>query len=91
MEETLVTSILSEEMEKLGSRIMDDLKNTLVGLDGNLKDIAYGTLIKIPQGAGYVTLSCSEKPYSKKSLEIKVWMSESLLEEQEVDLEDKYD
>lgn len=76
----LITSICSEETEKLANRIMDDLKNTLVELDGSLKDIDNGTLIKIPTGAGYVTLSCYLNESSRKTLKLRMWMEETLTE-----------
>ncbi len=51
---TSETQQLFEEMEKLSSRISEDLKSTLVNLSGNLKDIECGTHIKIPTDVGYV-------------------------------------
>ncbi len=75
----VTTSILSEEMEKLGSRISDDLKNTLVSLDGSLKDIETGTLIKIPTDAGYVKLY-----KSLKQLQISLYLIDSIQEEMDL-------
>ncbi len=75
-------SILSEELEKLGSRISDDLKNTLVSLDGNLKDIDNGTHIKIPMDAGFV------KAYrSLNSLSLTVYMTDSLSQDPQAESE----
>lgn len=47
--------VLTEEMEKLSSRILDELQNFLVSSSGNLRDIDNGTHIKIPTGVGYVS------------------------------------
>ncbi len=47
-------TVLTEEMEKLSSRISDELTSALVNWSGNLMDIDNGTLIKIPMDAGYV-------------------------------------
>ncbi len=66
------TSTLSEELEKLLTRISNDLANTLVNLDGSLKDIDSGTHIRIPTGAGYVNYFKSPKDY-----EISIWLRES--------------
>lgn len=94
----LITSTLSEELEKLGNRISEDLTSTLVGFDGSLKDIDNGTLIKIPMAAGYVTLSTFLNDSKQTCLRLRLWMTEELYpdpmkieEEDEVELEDKYD
>lgn len=76
--ENLITTILSEEMEKLGNRISEDLASTLVELDGNLKDIDNGTLIKIPMAAGYVTLSTYLNDCKSTCLRIRVWMTDEI-------------
>ncbi len=75
MVEKLTTSILTLELEKLGTRILNDLENFLVESDGNLKDIAPGTLIKIPLGAGYVSFWISAIDCSTT---LKLWMTETL-------------
>ncbi len=64
-------------MEKLGNRMLADLENFLVELDGNLKDIDSGTLIKIPLGAGYVKFWISAIDYSTT-----IWLSETVTKEQ---------
>jgi len=66
--------MLSLELEKLGSRTLNDLENFLVEYDGNLKDISPGTLIKIPQGAGYVSFWISPTG----SVTIRLWLTETM-------------
>ncbi len=78
MEEKLTTSTLSLELEKLGSRILNDLENFLVEFDGSLKDISPGTLIKIPLGAGYVKFWTSA---IDSSTTLSFWMTETLTKE----------
>ncbi len=77
---------LSEEMTKLLDRISNDLTSTLISLDGNLKDIECGTLIKIPTAAGYV------KSYkSATSLEIQVYLRDMIVQQpQALDEYDTY-
>lgn len=70
-------TILTEEMEKLGTRILTDLESFLVESDGNLKDTEVGTHIKIPLGAGYVSLWKSQKEYS-----MTLYLKQSLMEPQ---------
>ncbi len=72
---TIVT--LTSETEKLGNRILADLENFLVELDGNLKDIDNGILIKIPLGAGYVKFWTSATDYSTT-----IWLTETVTKEQ---------
>ncbi len=74
MEEKQTTSMLTLELEKLGARTLNDLENFLVELDGNLKDISPGTLIKIPQGAGYVSCWISQTG----SVTIRLWLTETM-------------
>ncbi len=62
-------STLSEEMEKLSNRTLSDLMNMSKNLDGNLKDIANGTHIRIPTAVGYVNFYKSQNYF-----EITVWM-----------------
>ncbi len=66
---------LSEEMEKLSSRISDELTSALVNWSGNLTDIECGTLIKIPMDAGYVKLYKSSDSWS-----LSCWYSQNLTE-----------
>ncbi len=66
-------STLSAELEKLLTRISSDLQNTLVNLDGSLKDIDNGTHIRIPMDAGYVNYYKSET-----SCEISLWIKERI-------------
>ncbi len=73
MEEKLTTSILTLELEKLGNRMLADLESFLVELDGSLKDIECGTLIKIPLGAGYVKFWISATDCS-----MTVWLQEGI-------------
>jgi len=68
LEEKLTISTLSEELVKLMDRISNDCRSLLVELDGSLKDIEVGTLIKIPLDVGYVKFYKSQN-YS----EISVW------------------
>ncbi len=75
MEEKVTISILTSELEKLGARMLEDLESFLVELDGNLKDIEPGILIKIPQGAGSVRFSISVIDYS---MTLSVWMTETI-------------
>ncbi len=75
---------LSEEMTKLLDRISNDLTSTLISLDGSLKAIECGTLIKIPTGVGYV--KCYK---SATSLEIQVYLKD-LIEAQPQAI-DEYD
>ncbi len=70
--------MLSSELEKLGTRILNDLENFLVEFDGSLKDISPGTLIKIPLGAGYVSFWISAIDYSTT---LKLWMTETITPE----------
>ncbi len=65
------TSTLSAELEKMLSRISNDLVNTLANLDGNQKDIDSGTHIRIPMDAGYVNYFKSPNFY-----EISIWLKE---------------
>jgi len=53
--------------------MLEDLESFLVELDGNLKDIDNGTLIKIPLGAGYVKFWISVTDCS-----MTIWLQESL-------------
>ncbi len=70
-------STLSAELEKLLTRISNDLVNTLVNLDGSLKDIGSGTHIKIPMDVGFVN-------YYRlpKSCEITIYLKERLVEKE---------
>ena len=76
--EKLTTSTLTLELEKLGTRMLNDLENFLVEFDGSLKDIGCGTLIKIPLGAGYVKFWTSA---IDSSTTINCWLSETLREQ----------
>jgi len=69
------TTVLTEEMEKLSSRISDELTSALVNWSGSLKDIDNGTLIKIPMDAGYVKLFKSSDSWS-----LNCWYSQNLTE-----------
>ncbi len=71
-------------MEKLSNRILNDLENTLVSLDGNLRAIDNGTHIKIPTGAGYVSFY-----KSLKSSKITLYLTET--QEEEINLYDGYE
>ena len=71
---TNVTPVLSEELEKLLDRTLNDFMNTLLNLSGNQMDISVGTLIKIPMDAGYVKLF-----KSADSLKMSLWISNELL------------
>ena len=71
---TNVTPALSEEMEKLLDRTLNDFMSTLVNLSGSQMDISDGTLIKIPMDAGYVKLF-----KSADSLKMSLWISNELL------------
>ncbi len=73
---TKETLVLYEETQKLLDRISTDLLSTLVSLSGSLKDIANGTLIKIPTDAGYVKFYRSADSWS-----LSVWLSQSLMEQ----------
>ncbi len=75
LDEKLTISTLTLELEKLGTRILEDLENFLVEYDGNQKDIEPGTLIKIPLGAGYVSFSISVTDYSTT---LRFWMTETI-------------
>ncbi len=68
-------STLSEHLEKYSLITYCDFLSTLKNLDGNLKDIANGTHIKIPTDVGYVNFY-----KSMNSLEITVWMKSSIQE-----------
>lgn len=70
-------SILSEEMEKLLSRTLDDLVSTLVNLSGSLKDIECGTHIKIPTDAGFVSYYKSAENFSTLTLNLREKISET--------------
>ncbi len=63
--------VLTEEMEKLSCRILNDLTSTLVSLSGSQKDIECGTHIKIPTGAGYVSYYKSSESSEKLVLYLK--------------------
>ncbi len=76
LDEKLTTSTLTLELEKLGSRMLNDLENFLVEYDGNLKAIFPGTLIKIPLGAGYVSCWISQIG----SATIRLWLTETIEE-----------
>jgi len=65
---------LTEEMEKLSNRILEDLTSTLVNLSGSLTGIECGTHIKIPTGAGYVSYYKSAEGYEK----ITLWLTETM-------------
>ncbi len=67
-------SILTEELEKLGNRIENDLQSLLTELSGNLEDISSGTHIKIPLDAGYVTCYMSQEDFK-----ISTWMTDLLM------------
>ncbi len=71
---TKETLVLYEEMQKLLDRISNDLMSTLISLDGNLKDIECGTLIKIPTAVGYV--KCYK---SVTNLEIQVYLKDMIV------------
>ncbi len=62
-------------MEKLSSRISDELTSALVNWSGNLTDIGNGTLIKIPMDAGYVKLFKSSDSWN-----LNCWYSNQLTE-----------
>ncbi len=81
MEEKLTISILSAELEKLGSRIQNDLENFLVEYDGSLKDTVPGTRIKIPLGVGSVSFWTSATGYS-----ITVYLSQEITEDLQLNL-----
>ncbi len=66
---------LSGEMEKLSTRIQNDLQSTLVNLSGSLKGIECGTHIKIPMDAGYVNFYRSVEGWK-----LSVWISEEMTE-----------
>ncbi len=83
---TKETQTLFEEMTKLLDRISNDLTSTLISLDGNLKDIECGTLIKIPTDAGYV--KCYK---SATSLEIQLYLRDMIVQQpQAIDEYDTY-
>jgi hypothetical protein len=71
---TNVTPVLSEELEKLLDRTLNDFMNTLLNLSGNQMDISVGTLIKIPMDVGYVKLF-----KSADSLKMSLWISNEFL------------
>ncbi len=54
--------------------MLADLESFLVELDGSLKDIDNGTLIKIPLGAGYVKFWTSATDCS-----MTVWLQEGIV------------
>ena len=81
--------VLTEEMEKLQSRILSDLTSTLVNLSGSLKDIECGTHIKIPMGAGYVSYYKSVEHLETLTLYLKEQLTKHP-PEKEVDLVDNY-
>jgi hypothetical protein len=66
--------VLSEEMEKLLDRTLNDFMNTLLNLSGNQMGISVGTHIKIPMDAGYVKLY-----KSADSLKMSLWISNEFL------------
>ncbi len=74
------TLVLYEEMEKLLDRTATDLLSTLVNLSGSLKDIAYGTHIKIPTDAGYVKFYKSHDSWN-----LSCWLSQNLQEKTETE------
>ena len=82
-------------MEKLSSRISEDLQSTLVALSGSLKGIECGTRIRIPTVAGYVSYFKSLENSETLSLWLKHELTQEMIDEycpdKEVDLEDKYD
>jgi len=63
-------------MEKVLDRISTDLLSTLVNLSGSLKDIGYGTLIKIPTDAGYVKFYKSHDAWN-----LSCWISQTMMME----------
>ena len=71
---TNVIPLLSEELEKLLDRTLNDFMSTLVNLSGSQTDISDGILIKIPMDAGYVKLY-----KSADSLKMSLWLSNELL------------
>ena len=71
---TNVTPVLSEELEKLLDRTLNDFMSTLVNLSGKQMDISDGTHIKIPMDVGYVKLF-----KSVDSLKMSLWISNELL------------
>ncbi len=68
-------TVLTEEMEKLSSRISDELTSALVNWSGSLKDIDNGTHIRIPMDAGYVNFYKSLDFWS-----LSAWYSQKLAE-----------
>ncbi len=68
--------MLTLELEKLGTRMLNDLENFLVEYDGNPKDISPGTHIKIPLGAGYVSYWISPTD----CVTIRLWLTETITE-----------
>ncbi len=61
-------------MEKLSSRILEDVTSTLVNLSGSLKGIECGTRIRISTGAGSVSYSKSSEALET----IAIWIQESI-------------
>ncbi len=73
---TKETQTLYEELAKLLDRTLSDCMSTLIDLSGNLTDIECGTLIKIPQDAGYV------KFYkSSDSWKVSLWISPEIMDQ----------
>ncbi len=76
------TSTLSAFLEKILQSTSTEWLNMSKNLDGNLKDIANGTHIKIPMDAGYVNFYRLQN-----SFEITVWMKLEVQDNQRVALE----
>ncbi len=79
---TKETLVLYEEMEKILDRTATDLLSTLVNLSGSLKDIAYGTHIKIPMDAGYVKFYKSQDSWN-----LSLWLSQNLQDQKETEID----
>ncbi len=76
------TSTLSAFLEKILESTSIEWLNMSKSLDGNLKDIANGTHIKIPMDAGYVNFYRLQN-----SFEITVWMKLEVQDNQRIALE----
>ncbi len=83
---TKETQQLCEEMEKLSSRISEDLKSTLVSLSGSLKGIECGTHIKIPTDVGYVNYYKSVE----NTETITCYLKDQLLSPKKDSIDDEY-
>ncbi len=75
---------LNELLEKTFSNISSVYMNMCKNLDGNLKAIGNGTLIKIHTDVGYVNFF-----KSANSFEITVWMKSNIQDNLQIKLEHK--